>query len=146
MDLRYIIMGGVIMIKNVKIGNEIVVTAANKVGILADVSFLIAEEGKSITAITAAVISGAATLQMLTDDNSSVKDILKAKNYDVSEREVVVVELENKPGALKLVTKKLAEENINLSYLYGSTSKGGSPATIIFSSSNNEKIVATLKK
>ena len=134
------------MIKNVKVGNEIVVTAANKVGILADVSSLIAEEGKSITAITAAVISGAATLQMLTDDNSSVKDILKAKNYDVSEREVVVVELENKPGALKLVTKKLAEENINLSYLYGSTSKGEGPATIIFSSSDNEKIVATLKK
>lgn len=134
------------MIQNVKIGNEIVVTAANKVGILADVSSLIAEEGKSITAITAAVISGAATLQMLTDDNSSVKDILKAKNYDVSEREVVVVELENKPGALKLVTKKLAEENINLSYLYGSTSKGEGPATIIFSSSDNEKIVATLKK
>ena len=134
------------MIKNVKIGNEIVVTAANKIGILADVSSLIAEEGKSITAITAAVISGAATLQMLTDDNSSVKDILKAKNYDVSEREVVVVELENKPGALKLVTKKLAEENINLSYLYGSTSTGESPATIIFSSSNNEKAVATLKK
>lgn len=134
------------MIKNVKIGKEIIVTAANKIGVLADVSSLIADEGKSITAITAAAISEVAVLQMLTDDNLSVKDILKAQDYAVNEREVVVLELENKPGALKIVTKKLADQNINLSYLYGSTSKGEGPATIIFSSSDNKKAVASLKK
>ncbi|MCK4462764.1 MAG: hypothetical protein KAU58_00460 [Candidatus Omnitrophica bacterium] len=134
------------MIKNAKIGKEIVVMAANKIGVLADISSAIADHGKSITAVTAMAISDVAMLQMLTDDNLRVKDILKAKNYDVSEREVVVVELENKPGALKLVTKKLADQNINLSYLYGSTCTGGCPAIIIFSSGDNEKAVVTLKK
>jgi len=134
------------MIKGVRIEKEVVVTTEDKVGVLAGISSLVVDHGISMTAITASGGAGKATIQMLTDDNLRTKDALKAKGYDASEREVVLVELENKPGALKLVSKKLADEGINLSYLYGSTCTGGCPAVIIFSSSNNDKAVVTLKK
>ena len=134
------------MIKDARIGKEIVVTVEDKVGVLGEISSMIADHGISITAITATGAAGTATIQMLTDDNLRTSDALKAKGYDVSEREVVVVELENKPGALKLVSKKIADEGINLSYLYGSTCGGECAATIIFSSTDNEKAVVTLKK
>jgi hypothetical protein len=134
------------MIKDARIGKEIVVTVEDKVGVLAGITSLIADHGISITAVTAAGASGEATIQMLTDDNLRAGDALKAKGYAVNEREVVVVELENKPGALKLLSKKLADDGIGFTYLYGSTCTGSCAANIIFASTNNERAVVALKK
>ena len=134
------------MVKDVRIGKELVVSVEDKVGVLAEITALVADHGISITAITATGTSGTAVIQFLTDDNLRSKDALKAKGYDVDEREVVLVELENKPGALKLISKKLTDENINFSYLYGSTCSGSCAATIVFSSTDNEKAVVNLKQ
>lgn len=134
------------MIKEARIGQELAVETENKIGVLADITSIIADHGVSIIAITGTSVGDKAVFQMLTDDNLRAKDALKAKNYDVSERRVVLVELENKPGALKLVSRKLADVNIDLTYLYGSACAAGCPATVIFSSSDNDKAVVTLKK
>ncbi len=134
------------MIKDARIGKEIVVVTRDKVGALAEISSMIADHGVSITAITASGAFGRATLQMLTDDNLRTSDALKAKGYKIKEREVVVVELENKPGALKLLSKKMADEGIGFIYLYGSTCSGSCAANIIFSSTDNERAVVALKK
>ena len=134
------------MVKDVRIGKELAIAVEDKAGVLAGISSLIADHGISITAITASGAAGKAIIRMLTDDNLRTSDALKAKGYDVDEQEVVLVELENKPGALKLISKKIADEGIGLTHLYGSTCGGSSAATIVFSSNDNEKAVVTLKK
>ncbi|MFQ5953092.1 MAG: ACT domain-containing protein [Candidatus Omnitrophota bacterium] len=137
------------MIKNVSLGREITVTATNKVGILADITKSIAEHGINIEGIAGYVEPDTITarIMLLTDENRRALDILKEKGYDASEEyEIVIVELENKPGALKIVSEKLAAEGIDIQYTYGTTCATACPCRMVFATNNNDKAVVTLKK
>lgn len=129
----------------VRLGKELVVVApVDKAGVLASVTSLLLGKKVNITAVNAAAISGLAVIQMVTNNNAQAKAILKAKKYDVSEREVVLVELEDKPGTLRDLTKKIADKKINLSFLYGSAGTGSSSMAVL-SSCDNRRAAALLK-
>jgi hypothetical protein len=62
------------------------------------------------------------------------------------EDDVILVELDNKPGALKTLTGLLAHKNINILYIYATASLEASPVRVILSTSDNKAAFATLKK
>lgn len=135
------------MIKNAKLGKEIVVTVANKVGVLAEMAKIVAEHGINIEAVTGYGMEQEARIHLVTSDNLRASEALKKTGYtSQSESAVVVVELENKLGALKLVTEKIAKEGIDIRYMYGTTCTMGCPATAVFSTSDNDKALVALKK
>lgn len=134
------------MVKNAKLGKEISVNVVNKIGVLADMSKILADHGISIEAVTGYAVNKEATIMLVTDDNLRATDALKKKNYkSIKENEVVIIELEDKPGALKGVTAKLASEGIDIKYMYGTTCPGGCPATLVISTANNEKALLVLR-
>jgi hypothetical protein len=135
------------MIKSAQLGKEIVVTVVNKIGVLADISRILADHGINIeAALGYATANNEAKIALVTEDNLRVMDVLKKKNYNnIKENEVVMVELENKSGALKNVTAKLAAEAIDIKYIYGTTCSCGGPARIVFSTSDNEKALMAFK-
>lgn len=134
------------MVKNVKLGKEISVNVVNKIGVLADISKILADYGINIEAVTGYAVNKEATIMLVTDDNLRVIDALKKKNYkSIRENEVVIIELEDKPGALKAVTTKLAGEDIDIKYMYGTTCPGGCPARLVISTVNNEKAFFVLR-
>ncbi len=135
------------MIASVHLAKEISVTIVNKIGILADISEIIANHGINIEAVAGMAIDNKATLMILTSDNLRAIEALKQKGYKSAvENEVVVVELENKPGALKNVAKKLAAETIDIKHIYGSACVGECPSKIVLSTSDNDKAVVVLKR
>lgn len=135
------------MLKKAELGKEIAVTVVNKIGILADMSKILADHGINITAVAGYSINNEATIMLVTDDNLRAVDALKKKKYtSIKENEIVIVELEDKPGALKNITAKLAAENIDIKYIYGTTCPGGCPARLVISTSDNEKAVVTFRK
>jgi len=135
------------MIKKVQLGKEIVVTVVNKIGVLADMSRLLAEHGANIEAVAGYAVNNEAKIMLVTDDNLRAIEALKKSGYkSIVERETIILDLDNKPGALKLITEKLASESIDIKQIYGTTCQGGCPAKIVVATSDNEKALLALRK
>ena len=134
------------MIKSTELGKEIVVTAANKVGVLANMSKIMADHGINIEGVAGYAVNNEAKIMLVADDVSRAKDALQKAGYkSLKENEVILVDLENKLGALKGLTAKLATANIDIRYTYGTVCSEGCPARIILSTSDNEKALVLLK-
>ena len=135
------------MIKAANLGKQIVVTVVNKIGVLADMSKLVADHGINIQAVAGYAVNNEAKILFVTDDNLRASDALKKSGYNsLKEEEVVIVDLEDKPGALKIVTSDLAKEGIDIKQLYGTTCGSNCPAKMIISTNNNEKALLVFKK
>ena len=103
------------MIKSAKLAKQIVVTVVNKIGILADMSMLLAGHGINIQAVAGYSSGNEAKIMLVADDNLRASEaLIKAGYKSLKEEEVVIVDLEDKPGALKLVTSDLAKEGIDI--------------------------------
>ena len=135
------------MVINAGLGKEIVVTVVNKIGILADMSKILADHGINIEAVAGYAKDGEAKIMLVADDTLRAVDALKKAGYKgAEENPVVIIELENKPGALKNITAKLAAENIDIKSIYGTTCADNCPAKIILSTANDEKTLLIFKK
>jgi hypothetical protein len=135
------------MIKGVGIGEEIVITTDNKVGLLADISKIMAESGINIEAVVGYEYEKKARLMLVTSANLLMIDGLRKKGYDsVKETEVVEVDIENKPGAIKVVTTELANNGIDIHYIYLTSCTLGCSSKMVLETSDNEKTIALLQK
>lgn len=136
------------MVRDAQLSKEVVVTVVNKIGVLADMSKIISSHGINILGVAGyAAEDNNAKIMMVTDDNLRTGDALKKAGYkSLKESEIVIVDLEDKPGALRIVTEKLAAAGIDIRYIYGTTCGGGCPAKIVLSTSDNEKAILAFKK
>lgn len=136
------------MITSARLGKEIVVTLANKIGILAEMTKLIADHGVNITAVAGcADKDGLAKIMLVSEDNQRIADALKKAGYrSLIEREVIIIDLENKAGALKQLSAKLATEGIDIKQIYGTACTAGCPAKLVISTSDNDKALVAFKK
>ncbi len=123
---------------------ELLIKSENKIGALADLTKVIAGGGINIRAISAWAEDNFALFRLLTSDNTKAKEILTNNNYSFEEKEVVVVELPDRIGQLSLFAGKLKEAEIDLAYIYGTTSKPEYEAILVFSSNNDDKAVEVL--
>jgi hypothetical protein len=121
------------MIKNAQLAKEVVVTVSN--------------HGINIDAVAGYAAENEAKIMLVTQDNLRTVDALRKAAYKViKEEEVVVVDLENKAGALKNLTAALAAQNIDIKHVYGTVCSAGCPAKIVLSTSDNEKALVAFKK
>ena len=114
------------MSRNVNLRKELAVTASNKVGILADMSKILADHGINIEGVAGYAQGNDAKIMLVCEDALRAKEaLIKAGYKTIKENEVVVVDLENKPGALKGITALLAKENVDIRYTYGTVCSEG---------------------
>lgn len=134
------------MIKKVALGKEIVVTTANKVGILANITQLLADHDINIEGVAGYGNPQEAKVMLVTDDNLRACDAIKKAGFrDVKENEVIILDLINKPGSLKAATAKIAAADIDIKYAYGTICSAGCPARLILATNANEKAFVLLK-
>ena len=134
------------MITSVKSGKELVVTLANRMGVLADISGLLAGNGINIEGVAGYAVGSEAKIMLVTIDATAAVNVLKKSGYNsIKENSVLVVELENKPGALKNITSKLVSQGVDIKQIYGTTCSSACPAKLILSTSDYEKAMAALK-
>ncbi len=135
------------MLKGAKLAKVIIVSVVNKIGVLAEMSEILADHGINIEAVEGYSENGKAKIMLVTDDNLRAIDALKKKNYGaIVENEIIMMELENKAGALKNVTAKLASAGIDIKYIHGTTCPAGCPAGIVLSTSDNEKALVAFNR
>jgi hypothetical protein len=134
------------MLRAANLTKAIVLTVANKIGVLADMSGILSEHGMNIEAVKGYADDNQAKIMLITGDNLRAMDVLKKSGYgSVAESEMIVLELDNNPGALKSITKKLADKQIDIKFIYGTACSAGCPAKIILSTSDNAKALVAVK-
>ncbi len=127
-----------------KLAKQIMLETGNKVGTLAEVSNVAASAGVNIEAICAYAMEDKAIFYLVTGNNKDALSLFKAKGYSVKEDEVVLVSLPNTVGSAASMAGKLKAANIDLQYIYGSTSSA-KEALIVIKSDNNTKALEALK-
>jgi len=119
---------------------EIYVILENKPSMLGNLCTQLAENGINIESI--GVFHDTAKL-IVSNLNKALK-ILARLNYITEQRDVLKIDLENKPGALAELTSKLGDEGINIEYCYGTLSRKGTEVSVVMDVSNIEAATALL--
>lgn len=73
-----------------------------------------------------------ALIRLLTDKVDEAIALLREKDYLFDHKEVVAIDITNKPGEFARLTKKLGEEQININYVYGSVSNSDGKCLFVF--------------
>lgn len=137
--------GGSPMLK-ARIAREVVIRLPNHVGLLAQLSKILSDKGIGIDAIGAWIEGNNAIVRLVTEDNLRVMDALRERSYDPREDEVVLTEAAHKPGMVRHIAEKLAENGIDLHHLYGSAAAEQARSLMVFSSTNNGHAMVLLNE
>ncbi len=128
------------------VGRELVAILENRVGVLAGVARLLSEQGINILALAVMAHEGQAELHLVPDSPSYALDTLRKAEFEVEERDVVLVELPHRAGFLRRITEVLARQGLDIRYLYASAFEAGHSSLVVFSCSNNGKAVQLLRE
>jgi hypothetical protein len=124
---------------------EMSFTMPNKAGLLSEVSRAIAGAGVNITAICAYAMGNTAYFMLTTASNVKAKKALEPWGVLIEERDVVEVELLNRPGELQKVAKRIADAGIDIEYMYA-TAGAGKSTTCVFKTANDMKAIKVINK
>ncbi len=136
------------MIRSLALGKEISVVVVNEIGALSKMTSFLVNHGINVEAIAGYSnnIGDQAGLMFVTNNNVEAIETLASNGYvDTKENEVIIVELENTPGALKNISERLAQNDVNITYIYCTTCMGGCPAKIILSTTDNMRALSILR-
>ena len=101
---------------------DLVIEIENRPGALAEVAASISDAGVNIAAATCVGPAATAELHILVPHAEAARHALAISHVGVSrEREVVVVEVEDRPGELADLTRKIARAGVNLDLVYVAT-------------------------
>jgi len=137
------------MLKKAMLTKQISVTVVNKIGVLDVMAGYLADRGINIEAISGYEVQGSdkSTVMLVVDNTRRASEAIKERGFgSIEENDVILVELDNKPGALKTVTNILALKGINIKFIYATTSLEACPVKLIISTSDNEAAFISLKK
>jgi hypothetical protein len=101
---------------------DLVIDIENSPGALAEVAALISDAGVNIAAATCIGNGERAELHILVPHAEAARHSLAISHLAVTrEREVVVVDVEDRPGVLADLTRKIARAGVDLSLVYVAT-------------------------
>ena len=106
----------------ISIQTQLSIFLDNRPGTLARTCQALAKEGLNILALSISDTVDHAVVRMVVNDAKKAAQVLKALHATVQEREVILMDIPNQPGALAKVAEQLAEAGINIEYAYCASS------------------------
>ena len=101
---------------------DLEIDVENTPGALAQVAAAVSDAGVNIAAVTCVGPDARAELHILVKHAEAARHSLAISNLAVtSEREVVVVDVEDRPGVLADLTRSIAKAGVNLDLVYVAT-------------------------
>jgi hypothetical protein len=118
----------------------------NKPGILAQIARQIAHARINIVAMTMMDSSEHGVLRLVAREHDRLRGALSTLNLPMTEAEVLLVEMSNRPGALADVCGQLAEAQVNINYAYCTTGAAGGKTKAVFKVGDVKKAQKVLKR
>ncbi len=125
---------------------QISVFLENKIGRLAEITQILGNKEINIRALAIADTTEFGILRMIVDRPQKAYEALEERGFTVSQTEVVVVEVEDKPGGLAQVMAILGKEGINVEYLYAFVAPKGRGALVVLKIEEKKATVDLLQE
>ncbi len=119
-----------------EIAKQVTAFLENKPGRLSNICAALGREKINIQALTVMDSKNRSVLRFVSDDMAKTKTVLTSLGTPYEESDVLLVEMENRPGSLARVCEKLAAEHVNIDYAYCSAGVRNGKAIGIFRVSN----------
>ena len=97
---------------------EITVITENKVGVLADICGLLGRSGVNIEAISAQGLGESGIIRLVTGDVKTAVRELERAGAKIRVAEILTVKLNDQPGELGKIARKLARAGVDIESLY----------------------------
>ena len=102
---------------------QISIFVENRAGRLAEVTEIIANNNINLRALSLADTTNFGILRIIVDEPNKVEKILRENGMTVSVDSVLSICVDDKPGGLAQALKVLADNNMDIEYLYAFVSK-----------------------
>jgi hypothetical protein len=109
---------------------ELKVKVPDRPGALGEVTSALAEKKINLRAVNAWVEGSDGIVRLIVDKTPAAKKALAARGWQVEEKEVVEIELPDKPGALADKAVALGEAGVNITHVF--VGPGGARKAIVF--------------
>jgi hypothetical protein len=120
---------------------DITIDIENTPGALAEVAAAISDAGVNVAAATCVGPGDRAELHILVPHAEAARHVLAISHVAVTrEREVVVVDVQDRPGVLADLTRKIARAGVNLDLVYVATQN-----RVVFGASDLDALRAVLE-
>jgi len=123
------------------------VLLTNKPGALAELARALADAKVNILGITVVETSEHGMVRLIVDDPQRAAKAIERQGALYTQGEVFMLKLANRPGILARVAERLAENKLNINYVYGTVPAAGAEASLVLSvekMSAAERILADL--
>jgi hypothetical protein len=120
---------------------ELFVVVENRPGALGELLGCLGREKINIEAI--GLFQDVAKLSV-SDVDQAVK-VLRQHNYQVEQREVLRLHLDNKPGSFAMVVSRIGAAGINIDYCYSTVATGQRNAAVIIDVEDLDRAMSVLK-
>ncbi len=123
---------------------QIRIAMKNRPGALAELCTELAKRAVNISAIQANE-SAPDTIRLVATPLDVAKKVCEQMRLDFREETAIAAHLADRPGSLGRLTRKLAEKNINIEYVYGSIGKSAERALVVIGVDNVDAAARLLK-
>ncbi|HPL64490.1 MAG: ACT domain-containing protein [Syntrophales bacterium] len=103
----------------------------NRAGVMAEMAEFLGENRVNIRALSIAESRDFGVVRMIVHNPEAAARLLAQKGYSVQTVEVLAVRVADEPGGLARALRVLADENLNVDYLYTFLDKLGDHAVVI---------------
>ena len=125
--------------------HQISVFLENRAGQLAEITGILAQKGIDLRAINIAETSDYGVLRLIADKPQEAATTLLEHGFILSITPVVAVSVPDVPGGLAQVLDVLANENIDVEYMYSVFGQVNGLAHMVFRVGDTEKLLTVLK-
>ena len=129
----------------IKLVRQYTVFLPNRPGALSQFIELFANEGINIIGVASEIHDESGIIKIAMDSDKKFSYILTRPGFTTLETSMLSIDLEDKPGELLKLTKILAQNDINITTVYG-TSYGNKVSRILLNVSNPETALEILSK
>ena len=123
---------------------QVSVFAENRTGGILDVIRALGEGGVDIRALSVADTQGFGILRLIVDNIDKAKAMLSDSGTIYSITDVVGIKVPDSPGGLSSVLTLLADNQINVEYLYAFVSVPGTSAYVVLRVADNDEAIRVL--
>ena len=101
---------------------DLTVILENRPGTLADMGEALGKAGININGLCGFPCQGKGTIHILVENAAAARRALEERGLEVrDEREVLILEVEDRPGAFGDVTRRIANAGVNIDLAYPAT-------------------------
>jgi len=104
---------------------QLIVVAEDRVGLLADISYILGKAKINIDALSAEAQGNKCIIELSVKNEKKATELLTNNGYQVLQQDVLVVKIKDDPGQMAQFSSRLSKDKINLISLNLLAKQGG---------------------